>query len=143
MKGRAILPLLLAAGLFGAMLPGCSQPDSLELFVRRDDARDGVYVYTLPLADTTAAYDFWFYSRTAVRPLESLRLNVQWLAPSGKAFPEVVYMRSVTVRGSRELYRSGMIPAEAGDWQLSVRPVGADEDLLGMGVICKKKNGTR
>ena len=85
MRGRTILPLLLAAAL-GALLPGCSQPDSLELFVRRDAARDGVYIYSLPLADTTAAYDFWFYSRVGSRPIESLQLNVQWLAPSGRAF---------------------------------------------------------
>lgn len=142
MRGRTILPLLLAAAL-GALLPGCSQPDSLELFVRRDAARDGVYIYPLPLADTTAAYDFWFYSRVGSRPIESLQLNVQWLAPSGRAFSEVVYMRSVGTGGSKEAYRSGMVPAEAGDWQLSVRPVGVDADFLGLGVVCKKRNGTR
>lgn len=143
MKGRPILPLLMLAGVCaGGLLPACSQPDSQEWFVRRDEARDGVYIYSLPLADTTAAYDFWFYSRVGSRPIESLQLNVQWLAPSGRAFSEVVYMRCVETGGSKEAYRSGMVPAEAGDWQLSVRPVGVDEDFLGLGVICKK-NGTR
>ena len=46
-------------------------------------------------------------------------------------------------RGSKELYRSGVVPAQAGDWQLSVRPVGVDEDFLGLGVIYKKRDGTR
>ena len=52
-------------------------------------------------------------------------------------------MERVDPKGEKELYRSGMVPAQAGDWQLSVRPVGVDEDFLGLGVICKKRDGTR
>ena len=115
----------------------------MELFLRRDQARDGVYVYALPLKDTTAAYDFWLYSRTARQPLEDVQLNIQWLSPSGDGFSETVYMRRVEPRGSKELYRSGMVPAQAGSWQLSVRPVGVDEGFLGLGVIVRKQDGTR
>ena len=116
----------------------------MELFLRREDARDGVYIYTLPLKDTTAAYDFWFYSRTSGVRLDNVQLNVQWLAPSGDGFSETVYMRGVDARGAKEAYRSGMVPAQAGDWQLSVRPVGVDAELLGWGVIYKKnEDGTR
>ena len=75
--------------------------------------------------------------------MENLQLNVQWLAPSGDAFSETVYMRSVGPRGSREPYRSAVVPAQAGDWQLSVRPVGAEGELLGWGVVYKKRDGTR
>lgn len=142
MKSSSIRALL-AACIFGCLAAACSQPDSLELFVRRDAARDGVYVFSLPLTDTTAAYDFWFYSRVGKRPTGSLQLNVQWLAPSGDAFSETVYMRPVGLLGSKEAYRSGMVPAQAGDWQLSVRPVGVEEDFLGFGVICKRRDGTR
>jgi hypothetical protein len=134
---------LLAALACGWALAGCSEPDGYEVFVRRDAARDGVYVYSLPLTDTTAAYDFWFYSRVDSRPVENLQLNVQWLAPSGNGFSETVYMRRVDPRGTRELYRSGMVPAEAGDWQLSVRPVGVDAGFQGLGVVCKRQDGTR
>ena len=137
------LGAVLAALVCGLALSACTEPDTLEQFVRRDASHDGVYIYTLPLTDTTAAYDFWFYSRTEYRKLESLQLNVQWLAPSGDGFAEMVYMRCVEPRGSKELYRSGMVPAQAGDWQLSVRPVGVDEDFLGLGVICSKRDGTR
>jgi hypothetical protein len=125
------------------MLPGCSRPEDLESFVLCGDAPDGVYVYMLPQLDTAAAYDVWFYSRTASRPVENLRLNVQWLAPSGEAFAETVYMRSVDARGTKERYRSGMVPAQAGDWQLSVRPLDASGELLGFGLVCKKRDGTR
>ena len=138
---RRRLGAVLAVLALGLALSACREPDSLELFVRQDEARDGVYVYSLPLKDTTAAYDFWFYSRTEHNALESLQLK--WLAPSGDGFSETVYMRSVEPKGSKELYRSGMVPAQAGDWQLSVRPVGVDGDFLGLGVICKKQDGTR
>ena len=134
---------LLTALVCSLALASCAEADSVEEFVRRDEARSGVYIYKLDLADTTAAYDVWFYSRTAERPLESVRMNVQWLAPSGDAFSETVYMRRVEPRGSKELYRSGVVPAQAGEWQLSVRPVGVDEDFLGLGVIYKKRDGTR
>ena len=143
MARRAFSRFVFAALCLAVVLPACSRPEDLEFFVLRGDARDGVYVYALPLQDTTAAYDFWFYSRTAARPVENLRLNVQWLAPSGDAFAETVYMRSVDAKGTKERYRSGMIPAQAGDWQLSVRPVGAEEELLGFGLVCKKRDGTR
>ena len=143
MARRGFFGLVFAALCLAAVLPACSRPEDLEFFVLRGDARDGVYVYGLPLQDTTAAYDFWFYSRTASRPVENLRLNVQWLAPSGDAFAETVYMRSVGPKGTKERYRSGMVPAQAGEWQLSVRPVGAEEELLGFGIVCKKRDGTR
>ena len=143
MARRGFLRLVFATLCLAVMLPGCSRPEDLEFFVLRGDAPDGVYVYTLPLQDTTAAYDVWSYTRTASRPVENLRLNVQWLAPSGDAFAETVYMHSVDARGTKERYRSGMIPAQAGDWQLSVRPVGAEEELLGFGLVCKKRDGTR
>ena len=138
-----LLWLALAACVCFWGLSGCREPDGVELFLRREVARNGVYVFSLPLTDTTAAYDFWFYSRTQKRSLSNLQLNVQWLSPSGEAFSETVYMRGVSPRGSREFYRSGMVPAEAGSWQLSVRPVGGTEELLGWGVVCKKKDGTR
>ena len=143
MARRPPIRVLLAAVCLSVLLPGCSRPEDLELFTLREDARDGAYVYMLPLQDTTAAYDFWFYSRAATRRVENLRLNVQWLAPSGDAFSETVYMRMVEPRGTKELSRSGMVPAQAGDWQLSVRAVDAEEELLGFGLVCKKRDGTR
>ena len=80
--------LLLTALACTLALVSCAEADTVEEFVRRDEARSGVYIYNLPLTDTTAAYDVWFYSRTAERPLGSVQLNVQWLAPSGIGFPQ-------------------------------------------------------
>ena len=142
MRGRGFW-LAVAALVCACALAGCREPDGYETFVRRAAARNGVYVFSLPLADTTAAYDFWFYSRTRRHTVENLQLNVQWLAPSGDGFSETVYMRCVQRRGSKELYRSKMVPAQAGDWQLSVRPVGAVDELLGWGLVYRKRDGTR
>jgi hypothetical protein len=134
---------LLTALVCSLALVSCVETADVEDFVRRDEAWSGVYVYKMELPDTTAAYDVWFYSRSADRPLEGVEMRVQWLAPSGEAFAETVYMRRIDPRGTKELYRSGVVPAQAGTWQLSVRPVGVGEDFLGLGVICKKQNGTR
>ncbi|MCR5351864.1 MAG: hypothetical protein K6E35_05175 [Bacteroidales bacterium] len=144
MRCRRSIGLLWTVLVCGLALSSCVLPDTLELFVHRRDAAGGVYVFSLPLKDTTAAYDFWFYTRSSGKRLDNLQLNVQWLAPSGDGFHETVYMRTVAPQGTKELYRSEMVPAQAGDWQLSVRPVGADEEILGLGVICKMhEDGTR
>ena len=88
MKARRPLLALFAVLVCGWGLAACSEPDGVELFVRRSAARDGVYVYRLPLTDTTAAYDFWFYSRPRKQALDDVQLNVQWLSPSGEGFSE-------------------------------------------------------
>ena len=138
-RSISFLPALFAA----VLLSGCSRPLSTEIFVRSDRAESGVYIFDLELRDSSAVYDFWFYSRTLGPELTGLPLNVQWLAPSGKRFSETVYMKSVDADGERELYRSGVVPAEGGTWRLSVRPLGVDEDFCGLGVICKERHGTR
>ena len=140
---RRAWSLLLTALACSLALASCVESEDVEEFVRRDEARAGVYVYKMELADTTSAYDVWFYSRTVDRPLEGVEMRVQWLAPSGEAFAETVYRRRIDPRGTKELYRSGVVPAQAGTWQLSVRPVGVGEVFLGLGVIFKKQDGTR
>ena len=60
MSGRSIRALV-AGALLGCLLSACSSPEGTEDFVRRAAAQDGVYVFSLPLTDTTAAYDIWFY----------------------------------------------------------------------------------
>lgn len=135
--------LLLAAGIAAFCAYGCSRPLSSETFVRSDRSLDGVYIFELDLPDSLAFYDIWFYSRTVNEPLASLPLNVQWLAPSGKRFSERVYMKLVDADGEKELYRSGVVPSETGKWQLSVRPLGVDENFCGLGVICEEHHGTR
>ena len=126
-----------------ASLTFCTRPSQTEIFLRSDKASDGVYIYKFPLTDSLSAYDFWFFSRADNKPLDNVELRVRWLAPSGNSIAETVFMKHIGTGGTRELYRSNMVPAEYGVWQLSVRPVNVDEDFLGLGVICKERNGAR
>lgn len=135
---RNKFPAIFVALLAGMLSAGCSRPLSTETFVRRDNAANGVYVYEIELTDTLSTYDIWFYGRTLSGVLQSLPLNVQWLAPSGKRFSETVYMKRIDTDGEKELYRSGVVPSEPGKWQLSVRPVGVDDDFCGLGMICRE-----
>ena len=45
--------------------------------------------------------------------------------------------------GERELYRSGVVLSEGGQWRLSVRPLGVDDNFCGLGLICEEHDGTR
>ena len=141
--GSRILRIFVAAMAAGLSLASCSEPRSNEQFVRADQASDGVYVFTVPLTDSLAVYDFSFYSRTGVGTIHSLEMRVQWLAPSGDSMAETVYMSEVGPKGNSEIYRSGVVPAEYGDWKISVRPVGVDSDFTGLGLITERRDGTR
>ncbi len=124
-------------------LAACTQVRSEEFFIRREQARDGVYVFDISMPDSTASYDFWFYSRADRTELSNVQLRVRWISPDGESFSEDVYMRSIARNGSKELYRKDVMPAVTGDWTLSVRPVDTDKDFSGMGLIMIKNDGTR
>lgn len=124
-------------------LAACSQVSGYNGFVRSDEARDGVYSFSLPLTDSLATYDFSFYGRLLQGRQDNIELRVLWLSPSGESFSETVYMKSLDSRGGKELYRSGMSFPQWGEWRLNVRPVGVDGNFTGLGLICTKCDGTR
>ena len=151
---RIILPvtlLLLAAGC---------RPASYEQFIRADQAQDGEYVFALDLSDSTATYDLSLYTRVdpalmaAATPSAELALQVCWLAPAEGGTPlggstsqaclavpamsEIVYLPFGAEAGSVRLYRSGVKPAPAGEWHLSVTPIAPPEGLRGIGRICTR-----
>lgn len=135
---RIILPvtlLLLAAGC---------RPASYEQFIRADQAQDGEYVFALDLSDSTATYDLSLYTRVdptlmaAATPSAELALQVCWMNPGGEAMSEIVYLPFGAEAGSVKLYRSGVNPAPAGEWHLSVTPIAPPEGLRGIGIICKR-----
>lgn len=138
MKARALIPCLVALAFCLAPV-ACVKPVSTEMFIPAAKAQAGVYVFDFEMADTLSTYDFYFYTRVDDPQLDSLPLKVMWLAPSGESFTETVYMDPTALK---ELYRSGVRPAEAGDWRICVRPVGVGEGFRGLGLVCKD-NGTR
>lgn len=121
----------------------CSAPTDTEIFIRRDQSSAGVYVFDFPMTDSLACYDISFFSRAESETLKSVELTVLWLSPSGESDNETVYMREITRRGTEEVYREGVRPAEPGNWRISVRPDVNEKDIAGLGLICKKKDGTR
>lgn len=135
---RALIPFVTCL-----LLASCARPAQTESFIRADGAEDGVYSFPVDMTDSLATYDFWFYSRLAAGRKSNLELRVSWTAPSGRSLYETVYMGALDSRGVRELYRSGMVPAEYGEWKLNVRPVDPGKEFLGLGLICRRNDGAR
>lgn len=138
MKAGRLIPCIVALALCLAPV-SCVRPGSVEIFIPAAKAQNGVYVFDFEMADTLSTYDFYFYTRVDGPRLDSLPLKVMWLAPSGESLSETVYMDPDAVM---ELYRSAVMPAEAGDWRMCVRPEGVGKGFRGLGLICKD-NGTR
>lgn len=135
---RALIPFAICL-----LLASCTRPAQSEDFIRADKADGGVYSFPVDMADSLASYDFWFYSRLAAGRRDNVELRVSWVAPSGRSLYETVYMERVDSRGVRELYRSGMVPSEYGEWTVNVRPVDPGKGFLGLGLICRRNDGTR
>lgn len=139
MRGRrTLLPFF-----FCLLAACCARPVETEVFVRSADAEGGVYSFPVDMSDSLSSYDFWFYSRLFSGSRSNLGLRVSWVSPSGESFYETVFMEKVDESGVRELYRSGVVPAEYGEWKINVRPIEAGEGFLGLGLICRKNDGTR
>jgi len=153
-----LLPLLL--------LLACNPPRSYEEFIPAEHSGglafdDNVYRFDLDLSDSTAVYDVYFYTRVENTGLTQVRsdhgqlgLEINWLSPltavSDSSFTagqsvlsETVYMPLGDDRGSKTLYRSGVSPGLYGLWTLEVKTLDAPKGLRGLGIICKKRNGTR
>ncbi len=137
----AFLPLLLLCAL------SCSEPASVERFIRADEAVNGVYVFQLDMTDSLAFYDLSLYTSVDAPLLgagpekAALALEVSLYGP-GTALSETVYLPCGDRKGSCRLYRTGVRPSSPGIWNLSLRPVDPPSGLRGLGVICSR-HGTR
>jgi hypothetical protein len=118
---------------------------SVEKFV----AGEGPYTFFVEMTDSTATYDFDFYTRVdaprdSIRAGAALPLSVTWTSPSFHVFREDVYLPlegrssfySLQVRAP---YRTGVRPGEFGQWVLNVRVDDAPEGLRGMGLVTTRK----
>ena len=129
----------------GILLAGCREPMSVERFVKGE----GPYTFFVDMSDSTASYDFAFYTRIDA-PADSLRdrpalpLSVTWTSPSFHVFREEVYLplegqSTFFSRQIRVPYRAGVRPEEWGPWTLTVRVDGAPEGFRGMGLQVERK----
>lgn len=132
---------LLTLSLLG--LASCTLSQEQSVFVRSEDARDGVYVFPLGSLDSLSSYDISIYGRAAGKALKEPELRLMWLSADGQTFTETVYPPPISPEGSRFEYRSGVSPARSGQWSLSIRECSGTEPLTGLGIIIKKSDGTR
>ena len=133
------------AFLFCILLTGCREPMSVEKFVRGE----GPYTFFVDMVDSTAAYDFDFYTRVdapldSLRKLQALPLQVTWTSPSFHVFREDVYLpmegkTSLFSRQVRAPYRAGVRPEEWGPWQVVIKVQDPPDGLCGMGLIVHRR----
>ena len=152
--------MLLLAVLMAAAW-SCVRPDSVEQYVGAEQREpNGLYNYTIDMSDTLATYDITLYSRIdagkqRMAATRDFPLTVTWTAPSGRRYRETVYFgihegsegSNFYSNQYRKPYRTGLVPVEAGIWELAVQVNSGNEvpGFRGLGVICKKnlRDGTR
>ena len=137
-------PIILLSALL--LFTASCRPASYEQFIRADQAQAGEYVFVLDLSDSTATYDLSLYTRVdpalmaAATPSAELALQVCWQSTAGEAMSEIVYLPYGAAGGTVQLYRSGIKPSPAGEWQLTITPMAPPAGLRGLGVICKRND---
>ena len=147
------LRILIVAAL-AVVLSACSRPTSSEQFVKiGDKGEDGLYHYALDLSDSLCTYDLTFYSRidcsnARLSELRDFPMIVNWISPDGRKYSEKVYFKVRREQGDEDFYsnqyripyRSGIVPVQWGEWEMTVR-IDSDRYLpgfRGLGLICEK-----
>ena len=131
--------------LLSVLLTGCKEPMSTERFVKGE----GPFTFFVDMTDSTASYDFDFYTRVdapvdSIRKMGALPLTVTWTSPSFHVFKEEVFMPlegqgSFFSRQVRAPYRAGVRPEEWGQWVVAVRVTNPPEGLRGMGLVVARR----
>lgn len=144
-RSSKVFPSLVAACLlfFSA---ACTKPSTYEAFVTAENANAGMFNFYLDLSDSLSTFDVYLYTRVdrrqSSREFDPMEVKIWWVAPSGSVYDETVWMRTGDHRGVKQLYRKGIVPSEAGEWNLCLKPVDAPDSFRGIGVILEN-NGTR
>ena len=131
--------------LLSVLLAGWKEPMSTERFVKGE----GPFTFFVDMTDSTASYDFDFYTRVdapvdSIRKMGALPLTVTWTSPSFHVFKEGVFMPlegqgSFFSRQVRAPYRAGVRPEEWGQWVVAVRVTNPPEGLRGMGLVVARR----
>ncbi|MBO4585539.1 MAG: hypothetical protein J5675_02950 [Bacteroidales bacterium] len=121
----------------------CREPMSVEEFI----AGEGPYRFSVDMTDSSAVYDFDFYTRVDARHSEcppEVLLMVRWLSPVDSVMQENVYL-PIHSGQVFQPYRADMVPSVYGVWKLEVScPYAAlVPGFRGLGLITKKRHGTR
>jgi hypothetical protein len=127
------------------LFTGCREPMSVEKFVKGE----GPYTFFVEMKDSTATYDFDFYTRVdaprdSLAKVAALPLTVTWTSPTFHVFREEVLLPldgegTYFSRQVRSPYRAGVRPEEWGQWTLTVAVKEPLEGLRGMGLVVERK----
>lgn len=124
--------------LFLILTVSCTSPSSWEQFVRAEDAADGVYEFAIPSEAKESTFNLTFYTSPLDEPLQ---LEVTWLySPGDILLTETVWFPAGE---HRALYRSGILSEAKEAEIIQVKPIDPPADFRGLGIICKKNDGTR
>ena len=133
-------PLILSVAI---LVSSCREPFSVERFI----PAPGPYEFAVDMSDSSAVYDFSFYTRldgysAALQEARELPLRVTWTSPSDSVFTENVYLplegrSSLFSRQVLQPYRRGVRPYQHGVWTLTVAIPYSDsrEWLRGLGLV--------
>lgn len=149
---RPVSMILLAA--MAGMFLSCSEPLVTETFVRSSQRdADGCYRYCVDMSDSLSSYSLYFFTRIdgpGAGDRRDIRLHVDLVSPSGQRYAEETVIPSGSFRSNGRFtsdcyvpYRTGFVPAEYGDWMLSVTVDGeaAMEGFRGLGLrISRQKD---
>lgn len=107
----------------------------MERFVKGE----GPYRFIVDMSDTTAVYDFDFYTRVDTHKADlpaQTAIQACWMSPSGAEFTETVYLPVASEVYAP--YRAGMRPSEPGVWLLTVTFPSPPKGLTGLGLVSRK-----
>jgi len=132
MNRQSKILLLIVVTLSLLSVTACDNPKVREQYKFR--GKD--YVFEVDMTDSLATYDVYIYTRVDSDhkgfPLEAI-----WTSPSGQKYSETTYFNLDL--GQKQLYRSGLVPIEWGQWllELSVPDV---EGMRGMGITTQRND---
>lgn len=134
-RNKTLLTIAVAV-LLGTLF-SCKAPVYTDAFVRAADAdENGCYRFALDLSDSLCTYDVYLYTKVDGGDLHTgIPFNIRWKSPAGEVSGDVVYWNP---KDTKALYRSGVKPAERGEWDLSIAVLG-NVKVRGLGVILEKK----
>ena len=142
--------------IIAAVAACCSRPPSREPFVPREKAEYGdSYSFILDMADSTTSYSLDFYTRldrTAFGdfPADSIVLDLRWFSPSDSILTDTTFIDVSHPVGSAyytrdfiSTYSEDLVLPEHGEWRLKAKVVNDSPQIRGLGVIFRRKDGTR
>lgn len=153
---QAMLRKMALAVMMVSAMVSCSRPDSYEPFIVREKAEYGdTYSFELNCSDLSSSYSLDFYTRLEREPFgdfpsEPMNLDLRFISPDGTAYSDTVAFDLGTLSDSSYYAHDYYLPYTnkldvntPGYWRLKVKAINQPEEMLGLGIVLKRRDGTR